>query len=131
MQRKVRVLIVDDQKSIRDLLKNLINHMGAEVVGEAADGEEAVVQFSALKPDMVLLDITMPKMDGLEALKQINEVNSSALIVMLTSQNTAEVVRECIMNGAKNFLLKSNPVDVLFKELTSTWAEHVKSLEAV
>ena len=105
--------------------------LGGEVVGEAQDGEEAVTKYTELQPDLVLMDINMPKMDGVEALKRINASNPGALVIMLTSQNTAAVVRECLMHGAKNFLLKSNPAAVLYEELRTSWAEHSKTLERV
>ena len=131
MKRKARVLIVDDQRSIRAMLHAMIAQLGGEVVGEAQDGEEAVTKCLELQPDIVLMDINMPKMDGVEALKRINASNPEVLVIMLTSQNTAEVVRECIMHGAKNFLLKSNPAAVLYEELRTSWAEHSKTLERV
>src|SRR5439155_10028349 len=90
----------------------------------AQDGEEAVTKYLELQPDLVLMDINMPKMDGVEALKRINASNPGALVIMLTSQNTAAVVRECLMHGAKNFLLKSNPAAVLYEELRTSWAAH-------
>ena len=129
MKRKARVLIVDDQRSIRAMLNAMIAHLGGEVVGEAQDGEEAVTKCLELQPDLVLMDINMPKMDGVEALKRISASNPEVLVIMLTSQNTAEVVRECLMHGAKNFLLKSNPAPVLYEELRTSWAEHSKTLE--
>jgi two-component system chemotaxis response regulator CheY len=131
MKRKARVLIVDDQRSIRAMLHAMIAQLGGEVVGEAQDGEEAVTKCLELQPDIVLMDINMPKMDGVEALKRINASNPEVLVIMLTSQNTAEVVRECIMHGAKNFLLKSNPAAVLYEELRTSWAEHSRTLERV
>ncbi len=131
MKRKARVLIVDDQRSIRAMLNAMIAQLGGEVVGEAQDGEEAVTKYLELQPDLVLMDINMPKMDGVEALKRINASNPGALVIMLTSQNTAEVVRECLMHGAKNFLLKSNPAAVLYEELRTSWAEHSRTLERV
>jgi len=131
MKRKARVLIVDDQRSIRAMLNAMIAQLGGEVVGEAQDGEEAVTKYLELQPDLVLMDINMPKMDGVEALKRINASNPEALVIMLTSQNTAEVVRECLMHGAKNFLLKSNPAAVLYEELRTSWAEHSRTLERV
>ena len=131
MKRKARVLIVDDQRSIRAMLNAMIAQLGGEVVGEAQDGEEAVTKYLELQPDLVLMDINMPKMDGVEALKRINASNPGALVIMLTSQNTAAVVRECLMHGAKNFLLKSNPAAVLYEELRTSWAEHSKTLERV
>ena len=131
MKRKARVLIVDDQRSIRGMLNAMIAHLGGEVVGEAQDGEEAVTKCLELRPDLVLMDINMPKMDGVEALKRINTSNPEVLVIMLTSQNTAEVVRECIMHGAKNFLLKSNPAPVILEELRATWVEYSRTLERV
>ena len=131
MKRKARVLIVDDQRSIRAMLNAMIAQLGGEVVGEAQDGEEAVTKYIELQPDLVLMDINMPKMDGVEALKRINASNPGALVIMLTSQNTAAVVRECLMHGAKNFLLKSNPAAVIYEELRTSWVEHSRTLERV
>jgi two-component system, chemotaxis family, chemotaxis protein CheY len=131
MGRKVKVLIVDDQKSIRNVLASMVGTLGGEVVGEAANGEEGVAQFAALQPDMVLMDITMPKMNGIEALKRIMTINPDALVIMLTSHNTVEIIQECIESGAQNFLLKSNAIDVLCEELKSTWIEYVKTLQGV
>ena len=131
MGRKVKVLIVDDQRSIRNVLTSMIGTLGGEVVGEAENGEEAVAQFTALQPDMVLMDITMPKMNGIEALKRIMAMNPDAFVIMLTSHNTAEIVQECIESGAQNFLLKSNSIDVLCAELKLTWIEYVKTLQGV
>ncbi len=131
MKRKARVLIVDDQRSIRAMLHAMIAQLGGEVVGEAQDGEEAVTKCLELQPDIILMDINMLKMDGVEALKRINASNPGTLVIMLTSQNTAEVVRECIMHGAKNFLLKSNPAAVIYEELRTSWVEHSRTLERV
>ena len=125
MTSKVRFLIVDDQKSIRELLKELVARLGAEVIGEAEDGEQAVEKFAELRPHMVLLDINMPRMDGVEALKRIAAIDPDAVVIMLTSQNTVDVVRDCLESGARNFLLKSNPVDVLFQELKDTWTDYI------
>jgi len=131
MRRKVKVLIVDDQRSIRNMLTSIIGTLGGEVVGEAENGEEAVAKCAALQPDMILMDITMPKMDGIEALKHIMTTRPDTLVIMLTSHNTAEIVQECIAYGAKNFLLKSNSINVLCEELKLTWAEYCKTLQGV
>ena|SRR2546421_28258 len=131
MRRKVKVLIVDDQRSIRNVLTSMIGTLGGEVIGEAENGEEAVAQCAALQPDMILMDITMPKMDGIEALKRIMATSPDMLVIMLTSHNTAEIVHECLAHGAKNFLLKSNPINVLCEELKVTWAEYAKTLQGV
>lgn len=120
-----RIMIVDDQRTIRVLLKQLIEGIGATVVGEAENGEEAVEQYKKLKPDMVLMDINMPKMDGVEALRQIRVIDSKALVIMLTSENNSSVVQDCILSGAKNFLLKANPREKLIEELRSTLEKHL------
>ncbi len=121
---KPRFLIVDDSRTIRLHLKQLIRQVDGELIGEAANGEEAVKQFTDLKPDIMLLDVNMPKMDGLCALKQCMAAWPEGVVVMLTSQDTMEVVQECIGMGAKNYILKSNPDDAIVSELKSTLAEH-------
>jgi len=119
---KIRVMIVDDQKSIRDLLRSIVEELGAEVVSEACDGIEAVDLFKKHAPDVTLMDINMPRMDGVAALQQIIELNSDALVLMLTSQNSMEVVKKCLTSGAKNFILKDNPPDILAAEMKATWS---------
>jgi len=125
MSKVVEVLIVDDQVSIRQMLRQMIVQLGGKVVAEAADGIEAIEKYAITKPDMVLLDINMPRMNGIDALKAIRSADPNAMIVMLTSQNTLPVVRECVQSGAKNFLLKNNPPDVLMNELKKSWQDHI------
>lgn len=124
---KPRFLVVDDSRTIRLHLKQLIRQVDGEVVGEAANGEEAVKQFTELQPDIMLLDVNMPKMDGRTALKQAMTSRPEGVVVMLTSQDTMEVVQECLQLGAKNYILKSNPDDVIVSELKSTLAEHCQN----
>lgn len=125
-----RIMIVDDQRTVRSLLKQIIESIGATVVGESEDGEAAVAQYQVLKPDMVLMDINMPKMDGIEALRKIMVLDPNAIVIMLTSQNTSEAVQDCILSGAKNFLLKANPRDKLIEELKSTWKKYLPKHDA-
>ncbi len=128
-QKKLTVLIVDDQRTVRHMLVTVIEKLGGEVVGEAQDGQEAVDSYLSLRPEMVLMDINMPKMDGIEALKQIMAQDPGALVLMMTSQNTAEAVRECISSGAKNYLLKNNSVNVIGEKIKATWSKHVRESE--
>ena len=121
-QKKLTVLVVDDQRTVRHMLVTVIEKLGGEVVGEAQDGQEAVEKYLSLRPEMVLMDINMPRMDGIEALKQIMAQDPGALVLMMTSQNTTEAVRECITSGAKNYLLKNNSVNVLSEKIQATWA---------
>ena len=122
---KPRFLVVDDSRAIRAHLKQIIRQIDGEVVGEAANGEEAVKQFTDLCPDIMLLDVNMPKMDGRSALRLAMAHRPDAIVIMLTSQDTMEVVQECLELGAKNYILKNNPEEVLITELKKTWSDHL------
>lgn len=126
MIRKIGVLIVDDQRSIRELLKEILLGMGANTLGEADNGVDAVEKFKQLAPDMVLMDINMPKMDGIQALKGIITHDPKALVIMLTSQNTLVTVQECLTIGASNYILKDSSPDEIEERLKKTWVNHVK-----
>ncbi len=102
-----RVLIADDHSLFRDGVVTLLEAEGMEVVGEAADGEMAVELALKLKPDLVLLDIHMPKKNGLEALREIRAQLPDAQIVMLTVSDDDENLFEAVRNGAQGYLLKS------------------------
>src|SRR5436853_4364908 len=92
----LRVLLVDDDVSIRLLIKSLITSMGGEVVGEASNGREGIELFESLAPDFVFLDINMPVMDGITALKAIRERSNQVGIAMLTSHGSLDVVQLCL-----------------------------------
>ena len=100
------VLIVDDAAFMRVTIKNMLEKNGYSVVGEAENGKVAVVKYNELKPDIVTLDITMPEMDGLAALKAIMQINSDAKIVMMTAMGQQGMVKEAVMSGAKGFIVK-------------------------
>lgn len=101
-----RILIVDDAAFMRMMLKNIVSSSGHEVVGEAVDGEEAVEKYRELRPDLVTLDITMPKMDGLAALKAIVGEDPSAVVVMCSAMGQQSMVIDAIQSGAKDFIVK-------------------------
>lgn len=100
------VLIVDDAAFMRVTIKNMLEKNGYSVIGEAENGKVAVLKFNELKPDIVTLDITMPEMDGLAALKAIMQINSDAKIVMMTAMGQQGMVKEAVMSGAKGFIVK-------------------------
>src|SRR5438270_10508343 len=100
-----KILVVDDAQFMRMKCRNLLKQAGHEVL-EAGDGEEAVAVYKANRPDAVLLDVTMPKMDGLQALEQIRKINPHARVAMLTAAGQQAVVREAIEAGAQDFVLK-------------------------
>ena len=105
------VLIVDDHPLTRDALAALLAQHGFDVVGEASDGQEAVERAAELNPSIVLLDLTMPGMDGLAALPRIREAAPSCEVVILTASGTEDNLLAAIRGGASGYLLKSEPPD--------------------
>jgi len=101
-----KVLIVDDTKFMRNILRNIIKKRDMEIVGEAANGEEAVELYKKLKPDLVTMDIIMPVMDGIEAVKKIMEYDSNAKILICSAMGQQSLVIEAIQAGAKDFVIK-------------------------
>ena len=101
-----RILITDDALFMRVTLKNILSGEGYEIVGEAQNGVEAVKLYQDLKPDLVTMDITMPEMDGIEALKKIKAIDGNAVIVMCTAMGQKNMVVEAVQNGAKDFIVK-------------------------
>jgi two-component system chemotaxis response regulator CheY len=105
-----KILIADDAAFMRMRSSNLLKELGHEVI-EAADGSEAVALFKAHRPDAVLLDITMPVMDGLEALKEILSEDPKARVAMVTAMGQQQVIMEAIKAGAKDFVVKPFDAD--------------------
>jgi len=104
-----RILIADDHPLTRDALAGLLTHNGFDVVGQAASGEEAIDRARELRPDLVLLDLTMPGMDGLTALPKVREAAPDAEVVVLTASEDESNLLAAIRAGAAGYLLKSEP----------------------
>ncbi len=101
-----RILIVDDSRTSRKILRGLLEEAGHEVIAEAENGEEGVNKYKELKPDVTTLDITMPVMDGLEALVKIREFDNKAKVIMVTAAGQQNKMVEAIKNGASEFVTK-------------------------
>jgi two-component system chemotaxis response regulator CheY len=100
------VLIVDDALFMRTVLKDILSKNGYEVVGEATNGNEAIEQYNELHPDITTMDITMPEMDGIEALRRIIEIDKGAKIIMCSAMGQQGIVVEAIKQGACDFIIK-------------------------
>lgn len=101
-----KILIVDDSRTSRKILKELLTDAGYEVIGEAGNGEEGLIMYKELKPDIVTMDITMPTMNGLEALACIKKVDENAKVVMVTAAGQREKMVQAIKDGANDFIAK-------------------------
>jgi NarL family two-component system response regulator LiaR len=108
MKQKTKVLIADDHALLRESMRNLLDREeDIEVVGEACDGEEAVSLSSKLKPDIAVMDIVMPRLNGIEASKEIKKVSPGTAILILTAYDDAQYVMGLLEAGAAGYLLKS------------------------
>jgi DNA-binding NarL/FixJ family response regulator len=114
-----RILIVDDHPLTRDALAALLTQQGFDVVGEAADGQEALAVTRKLQPDLVLLDLTMPGMDGLTALPKLREEAPDCEVVVLTASDAEENLLGAIRAGASGYLLKTEPPEQIAAFLRS------------
>ncbi|MGM0652285.1 MAG: response regulator [Bacillota bacterium] len=101
-----KVVIIDDTMFMRMTLKNILQQFGIEIAGEGSNGLEAVTLYKRLKPDLITMDITMPKKDGLEAVKEIIEYDQEAVIIMVSAMGQKERVIDAVSAGAKDFIVK-------------------------
>lgn len=100
------ILVCDDAAFMRMMIKDILNKNGYNVAGEAENGIRAVEKYKEVSPDLVLMDITMPEMDGIQALKEIKKVDAGAKVIMCSAMGQQAMVIESIQAGAKDFIVK-------------------------
>jgi two-component system chemotaxis response regulator CheY len=101
-----KILIVDDTLFMRTLLKNILFSGGHTIAGEAADGDDAIEKYRELKPDIVTMDVVMPKMNGIDALKGIKALDPNARVIMCTAVGQEQMVKLAIKSGARGYIVK-------------------------
>lgn len=117
-----KVLIVDDAAFVRMSLKLMLEKNGFQIVGEAEDGEDGIEKYVELHPDVVTMDITMPNMGGLEALKEIKHIDANSKVIMVSAMGQEKIICESVMLGAKSFIVKPFKEEHVIKTLTQVLA---------
>ena len=118
-----KILVVDDAAFMRKVIKDTLSKAGYTDLHEAVDGADAVEKYNSLKPNLVLMDITMPNMDGLEALKAIRASDPGANVVMCSAMGQETMVIDAIRSGAKDFIVKPFKPERVLKTVTSIVGE--------
>ena len=117
---KIKLLIADDHAVVRSGIRNLLeDELNIEIVGEAADGAAALEQIKVLKPNLILLDLTMPKMTGFEVAKIVSEKYSGTKIIVFSMHNNQEYMVQAVENGAMGYLLKDTSKEEILRALAS------------
>ena len=117
------ILVCDDAAFMRMMIKDILGKNGYTVAGEAENGQKAVEKYTELKPDLVLMDITMPEMDGIQALKEIRKIDGSAKVIMCSAMGQETMVIDAIRSGAKDFIVKPFKPERVLKTVTSIVGE--------
>jgi two-component system chemotaxis response regulator CheY len=112
-----RILVADDASFMRQMIKEIVESEGHEVVAEASDGVEAIDKYKAHQPDVVTMDIVMPRRSGIDAVKGILEIDATARVVMCSALGQETLVTEALQAGAKDFIVKPFKPDAVLKTL--------------
>lgn len=120
-----RILIVDDSKTSRKFLKNMLIGAGFEVVAEAIDGIDGIEKYKEFKPDVVTMDITMPNLDGIDAVTEIMRIDPAAKIIMVTAAGQKNNVVEALKRGAVDFVQKPFDAEVIVEVIKKAMEEDV------
>jgi two-component system, chemotaxis family, chemotaxis protein CheY len=123
MNFKGSILLVDDEAHIRKYVALILKQLGANKIVEATNGQEAIELFQQQKPDVVLLDISMPLMNGLETLKKLKAIDPEGVFIMLTSMVNRQSIDEALALGAANYIRKDNPKEEIAQAIRETLEE--------
>ena len=115
-----KILVVDDAAFMRMMIKDILTKNGFEVVAEAENGAQAIEKYKEHHPDLVTMDITMPEMDGISALKEIKKLNSDAKVIMCSAMGQQAMVIDAIQAGAKDFIVKPFQADRVIEAIKKT-----------
>lgn len=115
-----RILIVDDAAFMRMMIRDILTKNGYEVCGEANDGAQAIERYKELHPDLITMDITMPEMDGIHALKEIKKLDPNAKVIMCSAMGQQAMVIDAIQAGAKDFIVKPFQPDRVIEAIKKT-----------
>jgi two-component system chemotaxis response regulator CheY len=115
-----KILIVDDAAFMRMMIKEILTKNGFDVVGEASDGQQAIEKYKELEPDLVTMDITMPEMDGVTALKEIKKLNPNSKVIMCSAMGQQAMVIDAIQAGAKDFIVKPFQAERVLEAINKT-----------
>ena len=115
-----RILIVDDAAFMRMMIRDILTKNGFEVCGEASDGLQAIEKFKEVQPDLITMDITMPEMDGIHALKEIKKLDPNAKVIMCSAMGQQAMVIDAIQAGAKDFIVKPFQADRVIEAIKKT-----------
>ncbi|MBL9210391.1 MAG: response regulator transcription factor [Opitutaceae bacterium] len=113
-----KILLVDDEAHIRKFVSLILKQIGQPEIIEAGNGEEALKSYQANKPNIVLLDVNMPRMDGMETLRKLKEIDPDCVVIMLTSLANRESVERALELGAANYIRKDTPKDEIARALS-------------
>ena len=118
---RIRILLADDHKSLLDTVSNILSHE-FDVVGAVSDGEMLIDEAERLQPDLLVADISMPLVNGIEAVRRLKDANSQIKVIFLTVHENADYARECIAAGALGYVVKSRMVSDLIEAITAVHA---------
>lgn len=118
-----KILIADDSDAIRLVLKDILSIGNHDVVAEAIDGDESIDLYKEVKPDLILLDLAMPKKDGLSVVKEIISFDSNAKIILITASDDQKIIQECMSHGALSYISKPFDFKVVLKGIDDVLAK--------